>query len=99
MSDGQLRDLRSRLEALGAALEAGDLARADQVASDYDSALRRCVESCGPASIPSLQELLRMQNELLARMQDQHESTGGELRRMRQAGAASRAYAAAGPAP
>lgn len=99
MSERELQDLRARLEALGAALDAGDLARAELVAGDYDGALRRYVENCSPASIAPLQELLRMQNALLARMQDQHESTGGELRRMRQAGAASRAYAAAGPAP
>lgn len=99
MSDGELQDLRARLEALGAALDAGDLATADQLATAYDGALHRYVENCSPAAIPSLQELLRMQNALLARMQDQHESTGGELRRMHQAGAASRAYAAAGPAP
>lgn len=99
MSGHELRDLRARLEALGAALDACDLARADDLATGYDGALRRHVETCSPAAIHSLQELLRMQNVLLARMQHQHEITGGALRRMHQAGAASRAYAAAGPAP
>ena len=98
MNERDLQDLRSRLEGLGEALDAGDLPRADQVATGYDGALRRYVENCSPASIPSLQELLRIQNALLARMQDQHADTGGQLRRMHQAGAASRAYTAAGPA-
>lgn len=98
MSEDALKDLRARLHMLEKALDAGDLHRAAQVTTGYDIALRRYVEGCGPDSIPSLQELLRLQNTLLARMEAQHAETGGELRRMHQAGAASRAYAAAGPA-
>ncbi len=98
MSEAALKDLRGRLDMLGKALDAGDLDRAAQLITGYDIALRGYVEGCSPAAIPSMQELLRIQNALLARMQDQHADTGGQLRRMHQAGAASRAYTAAGPA-
>ncbi|AOH37029.1 hypothetical protein BGP89_12275 [Luteimonas sp. JM171] len=98
MSGAALADLRDRLGQLGKALDAGDLGWAAQLTTGYDIALRRYVEGCGPTSIPALQDLLRMQNSLLARMEAQHAATGGELRRLHQADAASRAYTAAGSA-
>ena len=100
MSDPGLQHLRSELDALGAALDADDLAAADRVAAAYDSALRRYLEQRGSnAPVSALRELLQLQNELVARMRDQRDRVAGELRRMRKAGAASRAYATAGAQP
>jgi len=97
MNDAGLQQLRAGLDALGAALDADDLAAADGMAADYDVALRRYLELRGQeAPVPALRELLGMQNELLGRMRGKRDGLGAKLRRMQKAGEASRAYAANG---
>lgn len=100
MNDPGLELLRSKLDALGAALDAGDLAAAGGTVAAYDGALRHYLEQRGRAApVPALRELLQTQNELLSRMRSQQDRIGGELHRMKKAGAASRAYAATGAEP
>lgn len=93
MSDPALQRLRAGLATLEAALEDGDLAAAERSLAGYDRSLRTYLHERGrTAPLDALGELLRLQGALMARMRQQRDGIAGELRRLRRAGSASRAY-------
>lgn len=95
--DPGLTGLHAGLDTLGSALDDDDLAEAGEVMAAYDRSLRHYLEQRGrEAPIDAIRELLRMQNDLLLRMASRRRGIAGELERVRRAGEASRAYAAAG---
>ena len=65
--------------------------------ADYDRSLRAFLEERGSeAPVAGIRDLLRMQNQILLRMDTLRRGVAGELGRMRRAGTASRAYAGEG---
>lgn len=94
--DPGLQALHARLDAIAGALDTDDLAAAAAAAADYDAELRGYLAACTPGQAPTeaLRELLQLQNALLLRMAERQEGIAGELRQVRKAGRASRAYAA-----
>jgi hypothetical protein len=94
------QDLFDRLEALGVALDAGELDTAAQRMTDYDVALRRYIETTGPdAPLDVLRDLLSIQNALLLRMRERQAVIGAALRQAHRQDSASRAYANVEVAP
>lgn len=88
------RELATRLDALGAAVDAGELDEAAQRMADYDAALRRYIETTAPHTpLNVLRELLGMQNTLLLRMRERQAGIGDALRQVQRQDSASRAYA------
>lgn|GEM_PF-1646079 len=88
------QDLHDRLEALGVALDAGELDTAAQHMTDYDAALRCCIETTAPDTpLDVLRDLLAIQNALLLRMRERQTAIGDVLRQAQRQGSASRAYA------
>lgn len=100
MSLSAEHDLTARLDALGAAVDAGELAEAAQRMTDYDAALRRYIETTAPDTpLDVLRELLGMQNTLLLRMREHQRVVGDALRQANRQDSASRAYATVEVAP
>lgn len=86
--------LHDRLEALGAAVDAGDMDAAAQCMTHYDAALAGYIEATAPHTPPDvLRELLTLQNALLLRMRERQAEIGALLRQSHRQDSASRAYA------
>lgn len=86
--------LHDQLDALGVAVEAGDMDAAAQCMTAYDAALRRYIEATAPHTpLDGLRELLALQNSLLLRMRERQAEIGALLRQTHRQGSASRAYA------
>ncbi|WP_407351606.1 hypothetical protein [Luteimonas sp. R10] len=97
MSEPTLGRLYAGLEALAEALEQDDFASAESLLAQYDRELRVYVEAVGAAApLGALRTMLQMQNSLAARMQERQRGIAAELRDMRQAGNAARAYSELG---
>ena len=96
-ADGGLAALHAGLGTLDAALDLDDLATASEAMAAYDRSLRAYIDQRGrEAPVAGIRELLRLQNQVLLRMDGLRRDVAGELGRMRRAGQASRAYAEAG---
>jgi len=88
------QDLYDRLEALGAAVDAGELDTAAQRMTDYDAALRSYIEATTPDTpLDVLRDLLAIQNALVLRMRERQTVIGDALRQAHRQDSASRAYA------
>ncbi len=88
------QDLTGRLDALGAAVDAGEFDEAAQRMADYDAALRQFIEATAPHTpVDALRRLLGLQNALLLRMRERQADIGEALRQVQRQDAASRAYA------
>lgn len=88
------QDLYDRLEALGVAVDAGELQTAAQRMTDYDTALRSYIEVTAPDTpLDVLRDLLAIQNALLLRMRERQAVIGAALRQAHRQDSASRAYA------
>lgn len=93
MSDPALQQLRAGLGSLEQALAQGDLAAAERSLAGYDRSLRQYLQERGRAApVDALRDLLRLQGALIARMRRQRDGVAVELRKLRRAGSASRAY-------
>ncbi|NZA27905.1 hypothetical protein H0E84_16115 [Luteimonas sp. SJ-92] len=97
MSEPTLGHLQAGLDALAEALDQDDFAPAGSLLAQYDRDLRAYVETVGGnAPLGALRAMLQMQNSLAARMQERQRGIAAELRDMRQAGHAARAYSELG---
>lgn len=86
--------LHDQLDALGVAVDAGDMDTAAQCMTDYDAALRCYMEATAPHTpLDVLRELLKLQNALLLRMRERQAEIGALLRQSHRQDSASRAYA------
>lgn len=93
----RLEDLHAQLGGLGAAMDADDMVAAQAAMDAYDRSLRGYMEGRGQAApVDAIRTLLRLQNELLLRMGAERRRAAAGLDRVRRAGEATRAYAAAG---
>lgn len=86
--------LEAELDALGAAVDAGDISEAALRMNAYDSLLRDYIAATAPHTpVDALRELLAIQNALLLRMRDKQAAIGEVLRQAHRQDSASRAYA------
>lgn len=94
------QDLYDQLDALGVAVDAGDVEIAAQRMIDYDAALRCYIETTAPDTpLDVLRALLAIQDGLLLRMRERKAVIGAALLRSHRQDSASRAYAAVEVAP
>ena len=88
------QDLYDRLEALGVAVDTGELDTAASHMTDYDAALRSYIETTAPDTpLDVLRDLLAIQNALLLRMRERQTALGEAMRQAHRQDSASRAYA------
>lgn len=100
MNPMRQQTLYDQLDALGVAVDAGEVEIAAQCMTDYDAALHRYIQTTAPDTpLGVLQELLAIQNGLLQRMRERKAQIGATMLQAHRQDSASRAYAAVEVAP